>query len=352
MFKLLLAAALLLCAAKADAQDEYIGNQPPPEQSAPATPEQPSAAAPQAAPQTGSAVSPSYVSLAPDLNAYYMYADGGFDGNWYIGYNNCWTVKLPPAPAGKYVKAFIGARLGRGKSMPQTGKPWVKVPMDGKIFMGLSQSQAFSTEQSYFLVENKDIPREGLPSESVEGSGSAQWFWAEVPLSAVAFDKPNYLAIWAQSELFVDNTTSPIIAGAETKNVTDSVWANNSVKGTPPRDADVSSGTGINGMAPALVLKLIPKNDVKIAPEGLVSVQEGDNIRFSFSATGRDIRAVWLEMSYDRFDWQRITRYLYQPPYSFTIPKSQLPTLDLYFIRAAAVDSMENTGYSKELTLR
>ncbi len=298
------------------------------------------------------AESPVYVSLAPDLNSYYMYANGGWDGNWYVGYNNCWIVKLPPSPAGVYDKVFIGAKIGRGKSVPLADKPWIKVPMDGKVFMGLSQTQTFSSQQNYFLVENKDIPREALPNEAVDGAGSAQWFWAEVPLSAVSFDKPNYLAIWSQSELFSDSKSAPIIAGAETKGVTGAVWANDSVKGSPPRDAGLPPGTEVNGMVPAMALKLIPKNSAKIAVEGLVSVPEGQSAQFSFSVTGRDTRAAWIEMSYDRFDWQRVTRYQYQPPYTFTIPKSQLPSLDLYFIRAAAVDSFENIGYSKELSLR
>jgi len=34
------------------------------------------------------------------------------------------------------------------------------------------------------------------------------------------------------------------------------------------------------------------------------------------------------------------------------MPRSQLPSLDTYFIRAAAADSLENTGYSKEVSLR
>ncbi|MDD2772104.1 MAG: hypothetical protein PHP45_00235 [Elusimicrobiales bacterium] len=295
---------------------------------------------------------PVYISLVPDLNKYYMYANGGWDGNWYAGYNNCWTVKLPPAPAGTWARAFIGAKLGRAKSIPQADKPWIKVPIEGKMFIGISQAPAFSSQQSFFLVESKDIPREALPGETVAGTGGAQWFWAEVPASAVSADKPNYLALWSDSELFSEVSNSPVIAGAEAKHVEDSAWVNGSFKGTPPRDAGVSPGTPVNGLAPAMVIKLIPPNDAKITVKPLALAQDPQNIMFSAAVEGRDVRAVWLEISYDRFDWQRITSYLFQPPYAFTVPRSQLPSLDTYFIRAAAADSLENTGYSKEVSLR
>ena len=54
---------------------------------------------------------PSYFSPEKNLGRHYLYADGGFHADWYVGYNNCWIIKLPPVPTGGYAKAFIGAKL-------------------------------------------------------------------------------------------------------------------------------------------------------------------------------------------------------------------------------------------------
>ena len=302
---------------------------------------------------TAAAQSPVYVSLAQDLNQYYMNASGGWDSNWYVGYNNAWTVKLPTAPAGDYVRAFVGAKLGRAKTVALKDKPWQKVPVEGKIFMGLSQTPSFTSQQSYFLVESRDIPYESLPSETLDGVGSAQWFWAEIPLQNLAQDKPNYLALWSNSELFTDSTNSPIVAGAETRGRTEpSVWINNDMDGTSPRGDDIANATPITGLAPALALKLVPRNDLKVSVRQLAAVQTPKSVIFSFSVSGQDIRAAWLELSYDRFDWQRLGRFFYQPPYTATVDKALLPSADRFFVRAAAVDCLENTGYSQEISLK
>ncbi|MFA5161578.1 MAG: hypothetical protein WC421_04980 [Elusimicrobiales bacterium] len=292
---------------------------------------------------------PVYDSAVADINRYYMYADAGWDGNWYVGYNNCWIIKLPPAARGIYAKAFIGAKLGRAKSATAENRPWVKIPLPGKIFMGLALSPVFNSQQTYFLTENKDIPREALPDETVEGAGAARWFWAQVPLSEISFENPNYLALWSDNEPFSGPQSSPIIAGAPAAGVV--AWVNGSVKGAPPRDSSQPPGTPL-GMAPAMVIKLIPRNTQRPEVSPVHALADGQNVVFTFTAQGRDVRAAWLELSHDRFDWQRITPRLYGPPYVFSVPRSGLPSLDIYFVRAAAADWLENTGYSKELSMR
>lgn len=295
---------------------------------------------------------PVYLSNSPDLNAYYMYADGGMDANWFVGYSNCWMVKLPAAPVGRFSKAFIGARLGRSKSTPKPDKPWELSPIQGKIFMALSQSLAFTSQQTYFLVENSDIPREPTPKDSLEGVGAAQWFWAEVPVSSIATDKPNYLALWSNSEALSSASNSPIVAGGEMRGVTEQrVWVNSTLKGTPPRESDSSPGTSISSMSPAMVIKLVPVNEARVIVRALTLTPSAMGPVAAFSAIGQDISAAWLEISPDRFTWSRISRIFTTPPYSMTFTKAMLPTEDTYFIRAVAQDNLSNTGYSKELTI-
>lgn len=295
---------------------------------------------------------PAYLSNSPDLNAYYMYADGGMDANWFVGYSNCWIVKLPPAPVGRFSKAFIGAKLGRAKSTPKPDKPWELVPVQGKIFMALSTMPAFTSQQTYFLTENTDIPREPTPKDSLEGVGAAQWFWAEVPLSSIATDKPNYLALWSNSEALSSASNSPIVAGGEMRNSPEQrVWVNSSTKGTPPREADSSPGTSIGGMSPAMVIKLVPVNEARVIVRALALTPTSLGPVATFSAIGQDISAAWFEISPDRFSWARISRIYTTPPYSMTFTKAMLPTTDTYFIRAVAQDNLSNIGRSKELTI-
>ena len=56
---------------------------------------------------------PPVVFLAdlPNPNDFTLFANGGWDGSWYVGYNTCWMQKLPAPPAGEYKRAFLGARF-------------------------------------------------------------------------------------------------------------------------------------------------------------------------------------------------------------------------------------------------
>ena len=302
---------------------------------------------------TATTPSPVYISLLKDLNRYDMYASGGWDGNWYVGYDSCWILELPPIPPGQYAKAFVGAKLGRAKTVALKDRPWERAAIEGKIMMGVSPSPAFSSQQSFLLVENQDIPREAAPKETLKEVGSAQWFWAEVTLSAISFTQANYLALWSVSEQMTGVETAPIVAGAEAKGLKETAaWVNRSIRGTPPRDADVSRETPINGLLPALALKLVPQNSLTVSVDNL-NMAVGENGAFvSFNVIGQDIRAAWVEISFDRFDWQRVTPLLYHPPYTFTLSKEVIPENDRYFIRGVAVDCLENHGYTKEMVVK
>ncbi len=296
-------------------------------------------------------ITPLYLSLRPDLNQYYLYADGGMDGNWYVGYNNCWIVKLPPAPRGNFQKAFIGAKLGRAKTQAVEGKPLEKKAKPGKIYIGISHKPSFSSEQSFFLVSAGDIPLEPPENDSMPGTGSAEWFWAKVPLEKISTERPNYIALWSNSEYFTSSSSSPILAGAETTAKQENVWFNRSITGAPPRSIKTALETPVFRLQPAMAIKLIPKNNYTVSARGLMATITRDEIIVRFSANGTDVRGAWIEISYDRFDWQRISRVLSKPPFSFTFNKKTMPQ-DLYYLRGAAADCLENIGHSKEIMIK
>ena len=305
----------------------------------------PGAEAPAASPKQ---LTPSYLSAEKNLASFYLYADGGFHADWYVGYNNCWIAKLPPAPGLNYAKAYIGAKLGRAKtnSWPLA---WDKAPIPGKLYMAVNQQPDFTSDNMYFLTDSGDLPLEPLPNDYLDAVDSSRWFWAEVPLSRISAESPNYLAIWSSSRYFTAASSAPIIAAALSESQEPDAWVNHSIKGNPPSGENVLE-TPITGLRPALVIKLVPQNEYHVYIKGLVAEMTDENITLSFSAIGEDVRAAWLETSYDKFEWQRATRLMFRAPYFWTLRRDEI-SKNMFYLRAAAVDNLENTGYSKELII-
>lgn len=294
---------------------------------------------------------PLYISALRDLNRFYLYANGGDDANWYVGYNNCWIVQFPPVQYGTYKRAFIGAKLGRAKTMSKADRPWETEAIPGNIFVGLSPNTSFTSRQSYLLVKSDDIPKEVTNGDYLENTGNSQWFFTEIPIAALSNIGNNYLALWSDSENFDSSKKSPIVAGGKTPGISDIVWINRSMKGTAPIDGKTALEIPVNGLAPAIMIKLVPENDLKVLVRALsVSVGTADAF-ISFKAIGQDVYQAWVEVSHDKFNWVRVTNYMFQPPYEVTIPKSQLPE-SVYYLRAAAKDNLENVGYSTVLTIK
>ncbi|OGS13044.1 MAG: hypothetical protein A2234_09595 [Elusimicrobia bacterium RIFOXYA2_FULL_58_8] len=291
---------------------------------------------------------PVYHALEKDLGKYYLYADGGFHADWYVGYNNCWVVKLPPVTAAPFARAFIGAKLGRSKIMSWP-MAWDPRPIPGKIYLAINSEPVFNSENMYFLVDAADIPREPLPNDHLEGVDSARWFWTEIPLSRLSIEKPSYMALWSSSRYFIASSSSPIVAAAKSDSTEEDVWLSRSVKGNPP-SGDGVFDIPVSGLKPAIAVKLIPANEYKVFIKGFMAELDARSITASFAVVGEDIRAAWLEVSYDKFDWQRVTRYMFKAPYFWSFGREEI-SRDMFYLRAAAVDNLENTGYSKEVVV-
>ncbi|MBI4062104.1 MAG: hypothetical protein HY403_11835 [Elusimicrobia bacterium] len=297
-----------------------------------------------------SAIVPTIVAIAPNPHGYGRFADGGPDANWYVGFNNAWIVKLPPAPAGDFERAFIGAKLGRAKTRPVPGKPWLREMIAGKVYAGISPSPSWSSEQSFFLAETRDIPAEADPQARVDGVGGGEWFWAEVPLAQVSFSAPNYLIVWSPTSYFTKASSAPVLAaadidepGGETR-----AWLNRSIQGVPPRAKDASLETPLNTLAPAIAIKLVPPgpDEPAVSIADLSVARTGKHVLVRFSAAGEDVAEAWVEASRDQLEWQRVSLLLRRPPFLFSLPVEKAPAPGT-FLRGAARDISGAVGISE-----
>ncbi|MEK7388821.1 MAG: hypothetical protein AAB036_03905 [Elusimicrobiota bacterium] len=296
-----------------------------------------------------SAIVPTFVALSPNPHDYDRFADGGSDANWYVGFNNAWIVKLPPAPQGEFERAYIGAKLGRAKTRPIVSKPWLRESIPGKVYIGISQNPAWTSEQSFFLVETRDIPSEPDPQARIEGVGSGEWLWAPVPMSQISFTAPNYLIVWSPTNYFTRASSAPILAAADIENSENEAraWLNRSIVGVPPRSSGNSLETPLPTLAPALAIKLVPPGpvDPAVSVADFTAALAGKKLLVRFSAAGEDVANAWVEASRDQLEWERISRIQRKPPYQFTLTLEKIPAPGTY-LRGVARDISGAVGHS------
>lgn len=302
-----------------------------------------------------SSIVPTFITLSPGIHDFTRFADGGPDANWYIGFNNAWIVKLPPIPRGNFQHAYIGAKIGRAKTRPDTEKPWVREIIPGKVYIGISQTPSWTSEQSYFLAETSDIPAEADPQSRVDGIAAAEWFWSEVPLSMVSSKSPNYLIVWSPSNYFLRASSAPILAAAEPDEQAGRdarAWNNRSIMGVPPRATTGSLETPINNIYPALAIKLVPPgpDEPAVSVNDITLAHSGKRLIVRFSAAGEDVTDAWVESSRDRLDWTRVSKIQRRPPYIFTLSSDKSPNSGVY-IRGAARDISGAIGYSEHVII-
>jgi len=300
---------------------------------------------------------PVYVSALPDLTDYNIFANSGWDGNWYVGYDVCWIKLMPKIPRGKYARAQIGVKIGRTKTQSVPGKPsWEKEPIDGKIYVAISGEPAWKSDSRHFLTAAEDIPLESDFENAQEDTGEARWFWVEVPLEQVNMRGKNYVALWSGTDFFVSRTSAPILCGGwGIKGQESYTWLNDEIHGAPPIDASTSLMKRISVFEPAIVLKLVPEGAFQEIPVRIDSIRENPRIPESkvltVSAGGSQIERSWAEyFDTESGEWIKITRYLYDPPYMFTISPSMLPEGRTQ-VRVACEDIWINRGYSTPLEM-
>jgi len=284
-----------------------------------------------------------FVAERPNINDYSLFANGsGWDGNWYVGYNTCWIVLLPPLPAGKFERAYLGAKLGRMKTQAAPGRPsWERQAIPGRVEIAVNAEAVWPQSRRFHLAETSAIPLEGDPENAVDGVGEARWFWVEVPLRLLSRDRNNYIALFSPSENLRDARSAPILAAAwgDTRQNT---WLNSSVKGAPPSNAVDSLKTAVTYFDPAVALKLVKEvgAEIEVTLLGPVPKSVTDTFVLSAAVTGRDIASASVECSTDEKKWITVAT-LWNAPYSFTLKASALPR-GAVFLRVAAKDTAEN----------
>jgi hypothetical protein len=303
---------------------------------------------------------PVFIAQIPNPNDYSLFANNGWDGNWYVGYNNGWIKKLPPIPQGNYAHAYLGAKLGRMKTLPPVGKPPDFNPVPGEIWIALSSTPAWTSQQRLKLTTTDDIPLDGNSEYALENTGESQWFWTEVPLDSVNFAGDNYVALWSPTPELISVSSSPVLAaGWGGKEV--NTWLANNIKGEPPKDPKTALATGLSYFQPAIALKLVPAGNPHPMRVRVISWQNGTDNHLkpiiSGSAEGESIERVWVEYNNHnrtgdvvRGQWVQVGRSLWKAPYMFSLDQGKLPHGKL-LLRIAAVNVWEEKAYSNPLEI-
>jgi hypothetical protein len=286
---------------------------------------------------------PVYVSELSNLNDYSLFANAGWDGNWYVGFNVCWMEQLPAPAPGDYSRVFVGVKLGRMKTRPAPGKAsWEKEPIPGSIYVAVSST------------DTRDIPLDGDPVNAAEGVGEACWFWAEVPVADINFRGPNFVALWSPTEYLVNAASSPIIAGGWGGQKINS-WMNNDIKGYAPLVPSTSLKTPITMFEPAIALKLIPAGSEQTITVEIDEIKDGrgqtPQKTMVANVIGDGIEKVWLELSTDGVSWEKHGQFVYRPPFMFTL-KPQTIAPGAWKIRCSASDIWSNSGASSSVDIQ
>ncbi len=310
------------------------------------------------------AEAPVFLSDLPNPNDFNLFANGGWDGNWYIGFNTCWVQKLT-VPEGKYQKAFVGAKLGRMKNFENKGRPpWEKKAYSGELYMGISSTISWSKSQSFLLTATEDIPLEPDFESAVEGVGESRWFWKEIPIKLIEPGKEHFLALWSPTKEMAGISSSPILAAGYGSKEVDS-WLNSEARGAPSTMAKALA-TPVTVFEPAIALKLIPACSSGTAPcpenpkveiarveNGKARGREPASKIIWAAVQGQGVERAWAEVSPDNKEWVKTGRLVWNAPFVFTLRLENLPVSrdGKIWVRIAARDVYENLGTSKSVNL-
>ncbi len=303
-----------------------------------------------------------FLADLPNPHDFSLFANGGWDGNWYVGYNTCWMQKITVPEKANIARAFVGAKLGRMKNASVPGRPpWEKEALPGEIFVALSSSPSWPRKQALLLTKTDDIPFEPDFENAIENAGSAQWFWREIPVSQIRFGGDNYIALWSPTPYFTSVASAPILAAGWGDKEANS-WLSSDVKGNPPSNPEKALATPLTVFEPAIALKLIPKLPDNAAPpkvkitrilRGKARGKYPAPIVLQCSVKGDSIERAWVEISTDAATWRRFGKPVYSAPFTLSVRMEDVPMgrQGKTWVRAAAADAFENAGASEPVNL-
>ncbi|MGM0442046.1 MAG: hypothetical protein ACQEQC_06480 [Elusimicrobiota bacterium] len=286
-----------------------------------------------------------FISGLPTPAEYNLFANGGWSGNWYVGYGHGWINKVPRAKTKEYDRFFIGAKLGRAKTEKQIEKILGEQesdiePSDGpyRIHIGLSGSVE-QRPQAKLLTTTDKIPREGSPTRADEYVRESKWFWVEVSEEEINKQDFNYIHLWSPDKELNSVKTAPVLAGGIGEEKGENSFL---VK-------EGGETTGINFFQPGLAIKMVKKG----SPESSVEITDlrqhpvvDTRMVVNTKVTGNYITEVTLEINNGN-GWKDIGYPVDSAPYDLVFDYKGLPSGD-YKVRCCIKDWFENLNFSKE----
>jgi hypothetical protein len=256
---------------------------------------------------------------------------------------------------GHYTHAYLGAKLGRMKTLPPVGRPPEFNPIPGEIWMALASTPTWTRDQRCKLTTTDDIPLDGSPEYALENVGESEWFWTEIPLSEVTMNGDNFVSLWSTTPELLSVSSSPVLAaGWGGKEI--NTWIAKDIKGEPPASAAEALKSGISYFQPAIALKLVPVGGPHPMRIRILSWANGtpDHLKpiLASSVEGESVERVWLEYQgkVHRGDvvgkeWVQVGRSLWKAPYVFSLDQTRLPQGKIR-LRIAAVNVWEEKSFS------
>lgn len=297
---------------------------------------------------------PYFLAAKANLNDFRFFANGGFDAGWNVGYNTCWVIKLPPAPAGPWARAFVGAKLGAAKTQTVPGRPgWDQQPVPGEIQVAIASEPSWPQSRRRPLVNAEELPLAGHSTYPLDGVGEARWVWTEIPLSEVSSSSPNFVALFSPDERLKGPARCPVLAGAASDN-RPNAWLNSQVSGQPPATSTEATRTPVGVREPAIAIKLVQFRDqapvvtLRSPPDRLAAA---GGLTLWAAVEGVDVESAWVEVSTDGKVWRRSGRSAEGAPYQFSFTRDQLPR-GTFQVRVAAKDLWEQVGVSAPATVK
>lgn len=289
-----------------------------------------------------------YFSSQP-LNDYNLFANSGWDGNWYIGYNRTWIVKIPVNKIKfDYDEAFIGVKIGRMKGDFIPGKP-VKKQYETNIYIKLLDCK-IQKEKIYKLCSTFDIPMESDFEYAIEETSDSKWFFTKIDKDFLENDCI-YTLIFINDEKFNGISSCPVLAGAweKVKGSGFEAWIVEPAKGGE-FEMEKMFERRIYSFVPAVCLKLVKYEESQLN-FGINFIEISTRItRVQLDVKGGIIE-VWAEVATDNKTFGKVSRSVYAPPFDFSIRNDELPK-GRFFLRFAFKDEYERVHYSNVFELK
>jgi hypothetical protein len=289
-----------------------------------------------------------FIAELPTQGEFELFANGGWSGNWYVGYNQGWISKLPAVDA-EFLdgKVYLGAKIGRAKTYGQIKKIYSaageSLPGPGpyRLLIGVSSSKE-EKPSGDLLVTTDRIPLEGSPNMALGGVGQSRWFWIEIPAERLSSVSPNYVHLWSPDEELSEVAVSPLLAGGIGSNDRENSWLVKDVQEIKP----------IKYFEPAIAIKIVgadsPAPRIRISAFEPHSVDPAKQV-LKADVWGRMIMFFGIQLD-DGSGWKDLRGYaVYGPPYEIAFNFKNLKP-GQYRIRCKAVNWWEMTGFSDERT--